>query len=220
MALFDVGEHEGFPYLVSELLEGATLRDRICAGPLPPRRTIEYALQIAEGLAAAHAKGVVHRDLKPENVFVRKDHRVKILDFGLAKLAYDKYGYFGMRGGALTAVRLKDGVEQWTTYIDPQPSMESHRGISAAVSAVPGVIFVPGLDGTLRAFSAFDGRPLWEYDTTQEVTTVNGVPGKGGSIGSAGATVVDGMVFVTSGYVGFLDGQPGNLLLAFGPPKL
>jgi polyvinyl alcohol dehydrogenase (cytochrome) len=138
--------------------------------------------------------------------------------FGAA--ADEKYGYFGMRGGALTAVRLKDGVEQWTTYIDPQPSMESHRGISAAVSAVPGVIFVPGLDGTLRAFSAFDGRPLWEYDTTQEVTTVNGVPGKGGSIGSAGATVVDGMVFVTSGYVGFLDGQPGNLLLAFGPPKL
>jgi polyvinyl alcohol dehydrogenase (cytochrome) len=129
--------------------------------------------------------------------------------------ADDEYAYFGMRGGALTAVRLKDGVEQWNTYIDPQPSMESHRG----VSVVPGVVFVSALDGTLRAFSTFDGRPIWQYDTTRKVDTVNGVQGKGGSIGSAGATIVNGMVFVTSGYIGFLNGQPGNLLLAFGPPS-
>jgi polyvinyl alcohol dehydrogenase (cytochrome) len=100
------------------------------------------------------------------------------------------------------------------------PSMESHRGLSAAVGVVPGVVFAPRLDGTLRAFSTFDGRQLWQYDTTQKATTVNGVPGKGGSIGSAGAAVVNGMVYVTSGYVGFLNGQPGNLLLAFGPPNL
>ena len=137
--------------------------------------------------------------------------------FGAA--ADEEYGYFGMRGGALAAVRLKDGVEQWNTYVEPQPSMESHRGISAAVSVVPGVVFAAGLDGTLRAFSTFDGRPLWQYDTTQKVKTVNGVPGKGGSIGSAGATVVNGMVYVTSGYIGFLSGEPGNLLLAFGPPN-
>jgi len=137
--------------------------------------------------------------------------------FGAA--ADEEDGYFGMRGGALTAVRLRDGVEQWTTYIDPQPSLESHRGVSAAVSVIPGVVFAPGLDGTLRAFSTFDGRPLWQYDTTQKVTTVNGVQGKGGSIGSAGATIVDGMVYVTSGYIGFLNGQPGNLLLAFGAPS-
>ena len=98
--------------------------------------------------------------------------------------------------------------------------MESHRGLSAAVTVVPGVVFAPGLDGMLRAFSTFDGRQLWQYDTTQKATTVNGVPGKGGSIGSAGAVVVNGMVYVTSGYVGFLNGQPGNLLLAFGPPNL
>jgi polyvinyl alcohol dehydrogenase (cytochrome) len=133
--------------------------------------------------------------------------------------ADEEYGYFGMSGGALTAVRLKDGVEQWNTYIDPQPSMESHRGVTAAVSVVPGVVFVSCLDGTLRAFSTFDGRPLWHYDTTQKVETVNGVAGKGGSIGSAGATIVNGMVYVTSGYIGFLNGQPGNLLLAFGPPS-
>src|SRR5205807_1977481 len=137
--------------------------------------------------------------------------------FGAA--ADGEYGYFGMRGGALAAVRLKDGVEQWNTYIDPQPSMASHRGISAAVSVVPGVVFTAGLDGMLRAFSTFDGRPLWQYDTTQQVKTVNGVPARGGSIGSAGATIVNGMVYVTSGYIGFLSGEPGNLLLAFGPPS-
>jgi polyvinyl alcohol dehydrogenase (cytochrome) len=137
--------------------------------------------------------------------------------FGAA--ADDEYGYFGMSGGALTAVRLKDGLERWNTYIDPQPSMASHRGITAAVSLIPGVVFTCGLDGMLRAFSAFDGRSLWEYDTTQPVKTVNGVAGKGGSIGSAGVTIVDGMLYVTSGYIGFLNGQPGNLLLAFGPPN-
>lgn len=136
--------------------------------------------------------------------------------FGAA--ADQEYGYFAMRGGALTAVRLADGVEQWTTYIDPQSSMQSHRGVSAAVSVVPGVVFAGALDGTLRAFSTFDGRPLWVYDTTANVTTVNGVAGKGGSIGSAGPVIVNGMLYITSGYIGFLNGQPGNLLLAFGPP--
>jgi polyvinyl alcohol dehydrogenase (cytochrome) len=132
--------------------------------------------------------------------------------------ADEEQAYFGMRGGALAAVRLRDGVEQWGIWIEPQPSMESHRGVSAAVSVTPGVVFAPGLDGMLRAFSTFDGRPLWEYDTTKEVETVNGVEAKGGSIGSAGATIANGMVYVTSGYIGFQRGQPGNLLLAFGPP--
>jgi serine/threonine protein kinase/Flp pilus assembly protein TadD len=85
-AVYDVGTVEGSPYVVSELLEGDTLRSRIAGMPLAPRRAIDYALQIAHGLAAAHEKGIVHRDLKPENLFVTKDGRVKILDFGLAKL--------------------------------------------------------------------------------------------------------------------------------------
>jgi serine/threonine protein kinase len=85
-AVYDIGTHEGSLYVVSELLEGETLRSRLAAGPLPPRKAVDYAVQIARGLAAAHEKGIVHRDLKPENLFVLTDGRVKILDFGLSKL--------------------------------------------------------------------------------------------------------------------------------------
>jgi Tol biopolymer transport system component len=86
LSIFDIGEESGAPYIVSELLEGQTLRERIRNGPLSSRKAIEYGLQVAKGLAAAHEKGIVHRDLKPENLFITNDERVKILDFGLAKL--------------------------------------------------------------------------------------------------------------------------------------
>src|SRR6202046_2810145 len=86
LAIHDFGEHEGSPYIVTEFLEGETLRVRLGAGALPVRKASEYAEQIARGLAAAHERGIVHRDLKPENIFVTRDGRVKILDFGLAKL--------------------------------------------------------------------------------------------------------------------------------------
>src|SRR5258708_32753831 len=85
LVIHQIGTDDGAPYIVSELLEGETLRERM-SGALPQRKAIDYALQIAHGLAAAHAKGIVHRDLKPENLFVTNDGRVKILDFGLAKL--------------------------------------------------------------------------------------------------------------------------------------
>jgi Tol biopolymer transport system component len=87
LSIFDIGDDDrGAPYVVSELLEGETLRDRLRSGALSARKTIDYALQVARGLAAAHEKGIVHRDLKPENLFITNDGRVKILDFGLAKL--------------------------------------------------------------------------------------------------------------------------------------
>ena len=86
LSIYDVGKNDGSPYVVSELLEGETLRRRIAGTPMTQRRAIDYALQIANGLAAAHEKGIIHRDLKPDNIFVTNDGRVKILDFGLAKL--------------------------------------------------------------------------------------------------------------------------------------
>src|SRR4029434_10904550 len=86
LVVHDIGAYDGAPYVVSELLEGETLRKRIGGTQLGQRRAIDYALQIANGLAAAHEKGIIHRDLKPDNVFITNDGRVKILDFGLAKL--------------------------------------------------------------------------------------------------------------------------------------
>ncbi|HEY3840577.1 MAG TPA: protein kinase [Bryobacteraceae bacterium] len=87
LAVYDVGIHDGAPYLVSELLEGETLRMRLRGNPLSPWKTVDYSRQIALGLATAHSRGITHRDIKPENLFVTSQGRIKILDFGLAKVA-------------------------------------------------------------------------------------------------------------------------------------
>ena len=86
LAVYDVGVHSGAPYIISELLEGESLRGRLQGGAVPARKAIDYARQAAEGLAAAHDRGIVHRDLKPDNLFITNDGRIKILDFGIAKL--------------------------------------------------------------------------------------------------------------------------------------
>src|ERR1700689_4502629 len=85
LSVFDTGVFEGSPYIVTELLEGETLRQKLNHGPVAPRRAIEWGLATAKGLAAAHEKGIVHRDIKPENLLITKDGRLKILDFGVAK---------------------------------------------------------------------------------------------------------------------------------------
>jgi len=85
LAVHDIGSEGGAPYIVTELLEGQTLRERMLAGRLPPRKAIDIAIHVAQALAAAHEKNIVHRDLKPENLFICDDGQVKILDFGLAK---------------------------------------------------------------------------------------------------------------------------------------
>ncbi len=86
LSIFDIGDDRGTPYVVFELLEGETLRDRLRTGALSSRKAIDYSQQVGKGLAAAHEKGIVHRDLKPENIFITHDGRAKILDFGLAKI--------------------------------------------------------------------------------------------------------------------------------------
>ncbi len=155
-------------------------------------------------------------DNKGKVVWYSDISRGQILFGGAAD---EEQAYFALRGpyGGLAAIRIKDGLERWFADIPPQESMAQHPGLSAAVSVIPGVVFSSGLDGMLRAFSSFDGRPIWQYNTAKEFDTVNGVKARGGSIGSAGATIVNGMVYVTSGYTGFQNGRPGNVLLAFAP---
>jgi len=120
LAVYDLGTHDGAPYLVTELLDGTTLRDRVHSGALPPRKAVECAVQIAQGLAAAHDKGIVHRDLKPDNVFICRDGRAKILDFGLAKLTVPEAG-----DATVTALGLENqtsaGVVMGTAgYMSPE----------------------------------------------------------------------------------------------------
>ncbi len=120
-AVFDVGSFEGSPYVVSELLEGETLRERLLGGALAARKAIDYAIQIAHGLAAAHEKGIVHRDLKPENLFVTRDGRVKVLDFGLAKLTQPEKSVSGLTELPTATAGTEPGVVLGTLgYMSPE----------------------------------------------------------------------------------------------------
>jgi len=126
--------------------------------------------------------------------------------------------YFGLHlGNGLVAMDLATGVEKWFKPLQSPEAMATHHGIVAAVSVIPGVFYAAGMDGILRAVSPTDGSPIWEFNTAQEFKTVNGVAAKGGSIGAGGPSIANGMVFVGSGYVGFQNGVPGNVLLAFAP---
>jgi serine/threonine protein kinase len=138
LAVFQMGTYQGTPYLVSELLEGETLRERSKRGPLTQRKAIDYAVQTARGLAAAHEKGIVHRDMKPENLFVTKDGRMKILDFGLAKLTQPP------AASVHSAVTLDDRTEPGTVmgtvgYMSPEQvraQVVDHRSDIFAFGAI------------------------------------------------------------------------------------
>jgi polyvinyl alcohol dehydrogenase (cytochrome) len=123
------------------------------------------------------------------------------------------------QGGGLTALHVADGGQAW--HFAP-PSCGSKTGCSpaqsAAVSAIPGVVFSGSMDGHMRAFASEDGRVLWDFDTGRPFPTVNGVVAKGGAIDGPGPVVVNGMLFMNSGY-GRFGGAPGNVLLAFAPDE-
>jgi len=120
-AVYDIGSHEGAPYVVSELLEGETLRAVLAGGRLAPLKAIDYAIQMAHGLAAEHEKGIVHRDLKPENLFVTKDGRVKILDFGLAKLTHSEAPSAPLTEAPTSPGETEPGVVMGTVgYMSPE----------------------------------------------------------------------------------------------------
>ena len=149
LAVFDIGQHDGSPFLVSELLEGDTLRAALDDSALPQRKTIEYGVQIAHGLAAAHEKGIVHRDLKPENIFITRDGRIKILDFGLAKLAQTAGS--GTDEPTLTSAHTAVGVVLGTaSYMAPEQVRGETAGPRTDIFAF-GAVLYEMLSG-IRAF--------------------------------------------------------------------
>jgi serine/threonine protein kinase/Tol biopolymer transport system component len=142
LTVYQVGEHHETFYIVAELLQGETLRERLRTGPLPVRNATDYGVQITRGLAAAHESGIIHRDIKPENIFVTKDGRIKILDFGLAKLVEHR------RDHRADEEKPKSGTTQWTepglalgttAYMSPEQvrgSRIDHRSDIFAFGAV------------------------------------------------------------------------------------
>ncbi len=125
--------------------------------------------------------------------------------------ADEKAAYYGLSAGAMVAVQLATGERLWLTSLAPKGKRVSN---AAATTEIPGVVFVGGTDGKIHALSTADGKVVWEYDTAHEFDTVNKVPAHGGGIGSAGATVAGGMMFIGSGY-GITGNNSGNVLLAF-----
>lgn len=139
-----------------------------------------------------------------------------LIVFGGASDEQDAYFALNQVGG-MAAVDMLTGERKWFTPLAPAdiPGESPRPGQSAAVTAIPGVVFSGGWDGRLRAVATGNGSVIWEYNTVRDYMTVNGVPGKGGSLGAPGPTVVGGMLYVGSGYVGVNNGLPGNVLLAF-----
>jgi serine/threonine protein kinase/Tol biopolymer transport system component len=159
LSIHDIGTHEGTPYLVSECLEGQTLRQELAGGPLPLRRAVEYGKELAQGLAAAHDKGIVHRDLKPENIFVTRDGRIKILDFGLAKLVNPEGS--ADQGATLEAEPTSVGAVLGTAgYMSP----EQVRGESADARSD---IFALGT----ILYEMLSGQRAFRRDTSAETMT-------------------------------------------------
>ena len=161
LAIYDVGTHNGAPFLVSELLEGESLRALLERGALSQRKVIHYGVQIAQGLAAAHDKGIIHRDLKPENLFITKEGRAKILDFGLAKLALAQSEAASGYGATMTGAATVAGVVMGTaSYMAPEQVRGETVDPRTDIFALGAVLF-----------EMISGRQVFHRDTAAETMT-------------------------------------------------
>ncbi len=133
--------------------------------------------------------------------------------------ADEQNAYFGLGAGGIAAVDIGNGERKWFTPLAPAEGRAKYTSQAGPLTAIPGIVFSGGFDGVLRALSASDGKVVWQFDTLRDFQTVNGVPAKGGSMGSAGPVVAGGTLFVPSGYVGVSNSMPGNVLLAFTSPQ-
>ncbi|HWX38636.1 MAG TPA: serine/threonine-protein kinase, partial [Candidatus Sulfotelmatobacter sp.] len=163
LAVHDIGTQDGIPYIVTELLEGRTLREQLNDGAMPVRKALDYAQQISEGLAAAHSRGIIHRDLKPENVFCTKDGRVKILDFGLAKQNVSPAAHLDatMNGATMPDVLTEPGLVMGTVgYMSPEQVRglpADHRSDLFSLGAI--------------LYEMLSGKRAFKRDTTAETMT-------------------------------------------------
>lgn len=161
VVIHDFGTHEGSPYVVQELLQGETLREWLKSGPLGTRKTTEYALQIARGLATAHDKGIVHRDLKPENIFITSDGRVKILDFGLAKLMASEPEPVTLSGTRTATVATRPGTVMGTVgYMSPEQVRAQPTDARTDIFSLGAILF-----------EMLTGRRAFQRDTSAETMT-------------------------------------------------
>src|ERR1039457_3028121 len=146
VSIFHVGQYDGSPYIVTELLQGETLRDRLRRGPMRLKEVLDYGVELARGLAAAHDAGIVHRDLKPENIWVTKDGRIKILDFGLAKLDPAKAASADGAPATLQEPTNPGRVLGTVGYMSPE-QVRGHRADARSDIFAVGVILYEMLTG-------------------------------------------------------------------------
>ena len=175
LAVHDIGTFEGSPYIVTELLEGETLRETMNGRQLSARKALDFARQIAQGLAAAHEHGIVHRDIKPENLFITKEGRVKILDFGIAKLTDVE----GAAGNAATLTAHGFGPVGTAGYMSPEQARGDRTDFRSDLFSLGVVLYemVTGVAPFRRATAAETMTAILREDPPELMESQAGVPG-------------------------------------------